>query len=141
VKGGLPMFEINTIQMPTGSTGSATSESTPLPRHKSGQHFLKGPVPLDWLCVASRRCGKGSGFTVGIIIWFLCGLKKSRARIRLKGAVVRRFGLTRYACYRGLADLEKALLVSVERHPGRNPLVTVLPVPDQEEELRATSTP
>ena len=72
-EGGLPMFEINTIQMPTGLTGSATSESTPLPRHKSGQHFLKGPVPLDWLCVASRRCGKGSGFTVGIIIWFLCG--------------------------------------------------------------------
>lgn len=135
------MFEINTIQMPAASTDSATSESRTLPRHKSGQHFLKGPIPLDWLCVAARRCGRGSGFTVGIIIWYLCGLSKSRACIRLKGSVVRRFGLTRYACYRGLADLEKAFLVSVERHPGRNPLVTVLPVTDQEGELHATSAP
>jgi len=63
------MFEINTIQIPAASTDSATSESRKLPRHKSGQHFLKGPIPLDWLCVASRRCGRGSGFTVGIIIW------------------------------------------------------------------------
>ena len=132
------MFESNTIHMPAASTDSAPPESRTLPRHKSGQHFLKGPIPLDWLCVASRRCGRGSGFTVGIIIWYLCGLSKSRACIRLKGSVVRRFGLTRYACYRGLADLEKALLVSIERHPGRNPLVTVLPVPDQEEELHAT---
>ena len=134
------MFEINTIQMPAASTDSATSESRTLPRHKSGQHFLKGPIPIDWLCVASHQCGKGSGFTVGIIIWYLCGLSKSRARIRLKGSVVRQFGLTRYACYRGLADLEKALLVSVERHPGRNPVVSVLPVLNQEEGEYATST-
>ncbi len=134
------MFEINTIQVPVASADSSIKEAGLLPRHKPGQHFLKGPIPIDWLCVASHQCGKGSGFTVGIIIWYLCGLSKSRARIRLKGSVVRQFGLTRYACYRGLADLEKALLVSVERHPGRNPVVSVLPVPNQEEGKHAAST-
>jgi hypothetical protein len=134
------MFEINTIQVPLASVDSSVTEAGLLPRHKPGQHFLKGPIPIDWLCVASNQCGKGSGFTVGIIIWYLCGLSKSRARIRLKGSVVRQFGLTRYACYRGLADLEKALLVSVERHPGRNPVVSVLPVPNQEEGKHAAST-
>ena len=134
------MFEINTIQVPVASADSSVKEAGLLPRHKPGQHFLKGPIPIDWLCVASNQCGKGSGFTVGIIIWYLCGLSKSRARIRLKGSVVRQFGLTRYACYRGLADLEKALLVSVERHPGRNPVVSVLPVPNQEEGKHAAST-
>jgi DNA-binding IclR family transcriptional regulator len=56
----------------------------------------------------------------------LCGLHKNKAQIQLKGSVIRAFGLNRYSCYRGLSQLEAAGLVSVERHTGRNPIVTIL---------------
>jgi hypothetical protein len=35
------------------------------------------------------------------------------------------FGVGRFAAYRGLAALERAKLVHVERHRGRCPLVTI----------------
>jgi DNA-binding MarR family transcriptional regulator len=35
-------------------------------------------------------------------------------------------GVGRHSAYRGLKRLEEANLVKVERHPGRNPIVTVL---------------
>lgn len=95
------------------------------PRPKSGNRFLRGPVPMDWICTASTASGRGSGLKVAIALWYLSGLNGQARTVKLRGSVLREMGVDRHAVYRGLQVLEKAGLVSVARHPGRNPLVTI----------------
>ena len=95
----------------------------PKPASKTTKRFLKGPIPLNWLAQAARRSGKA--LHVGIALWFLSGLKRS-GTIALSQSILRLFGVGRFSGYRGLAELEKAGLVSVVRHAGRNPIVTIL---------------
>jgi DNA-binding transcriptional ArsR family regulator len=83
---------------------------------------LKGPIPLDWLSAAARLPGKS--LHVGIALWFLGGLQKSRV-VSLSNIASLRFGLDRNAKYRALAWLEEAGLVSVERKLGRAPIVSL----------------
>jgi hypothetical protein len=98
------------------------------PRHKSGEYFLRGPIPQAWLCAAARAAGRGSGFKVAIALWYLSGLNHQAKTVKLSGAVLRDLGVDRHAGYRGLAKLEKAGLVQAKRHPGRLPVVTILGV-------------
>jgi hypothetical protein len=63
-------------------------------------------------------------------LWFQAGIKKRR-EIRLGLAHLSDFGLDRFAASRGLTALERAGLVSVIRHPGRQPIVTILDVVQQ----------
>jgi len=100
------------------------------PRHKPGEKFLKGPIPLNWLAEAGQLRGKA--LHVAIVLWFQAGLKCLRT-VKLSNAVMKRFGVDRYAAYRGLKALENAGLVSVERHAGRLPVVTILDVTFKEE--------
>lgn len=93
------------------------------PRHKPGELFLRGPIPLDWLAAAAHQPGKS--LHVGLGLWFLAGIKKSR-EIALSGSVLRGLGVKRHSGYRGLVWLEQAGLVRVVRHSGRNPIVTLL---------------
>ncbi len=94
------------------------------------KRFLKGPIPLNWLGKAAKQSGKA--LHVGIALWFLSGLKRSR-KVALSQSILSLFGVSRYSGYRGLTELEKAGLVSVVRHPGRNPIVTILqPAADQD---------
>ena len=94
-----------------------------LPRPQGGRHFLKGPIPLDWLEVASRLPGRS--LHVGIALWYLGGMHKSWV-IPLSNHTGRRFGLDRNSKYRGLGWLEQAGLISVKRKMGRAPMVTIL---------------
>jgi hypothetical protein len=94
-----------------------------LPRPQGGQHFLKGPIPLEWLELAARLPGRS--LHVGVSLWFLGGVHRSRV-IPLSNHTSRRFGLDRNSKYRGLDWLEQAGLISVERKLGRAPLVTIL---------------
>lgn len=96
------------------------------PRHRSGDHFLRGPIPMDWLCAAARAAGHGSGFQVAIALWYLSGLNRQSKTVKLSGSVLREMGVERHAGYRGLAALEQAGLVSVERPSGQSPVVTLL---------------
>jgi len=88
------------------------------------KRFLRGPIPLDWLIQAGRQSGKA--LHVGIALWFLSGLKGSRRKIALSQSILKLLGVSRHSGYRGLTKLEKAGLISVVRHPGRNPIVTIL---------------
>lgn len=83
---------------------------------------------MDWLCAASKACGRGSGFKVAIALWYLSGLNRQARTVKLSGSVLREFGIERHAGYRGLGALEAAGLVIVERHPGRSPLVTIIDI-------------
>ena len=107
---------------------SLTPKRSKAPHHKSGEHFLRGPIPLNWLCSASLAAGCGSGFKVAIVIWYLSGLNHQAKTVKLSGSALRKMGVKRHASYRGLQALESAGLVSVERHPGRSPVVTILSV-------------
>ena len=92
------------------------------PRHRPGDEFLKGPVPLAWLHRAAKLPGKA--LAVGVAVWFKAGATRSR-EVRLSGQLLSRFGLNRHSAQRGLAALEAERLVSVERHPGRCSVVTL----------------
>jgi hypothetical protein len=94
-----------------------------LPRHKAGEKFLKGPIPLNWLNRASQLPGKS--LHVAVAIWYLAGLNKL-STIKLNQAVVSGFSVTRHSKYRALACLEKARLISVHKAPGCLPVITIL---------------
>ncbi len=94
-----------------------------LPRHKPGEKFLKGPVPLAWLAHAGQLPGKS--LHVGIVLWFFAGLKHTRT-VALPSATLALFSVNRNAKYRALKALQQANLIEVERHPGSNPRVTLL---------------
>jgi hypothetical protein len=93
------------------------------PRHKPGEKFLRGPIPWNWITQAAHLPGKAC--QVGMALWFLAGIK-DRQTLALSGSALRDLGVSRYAGYRGLKALEKAGLVSVQRHIGQNPVVTIL---------------
>ena len=111
---------------PDANTTLASRPSRKVPRHKAGQKFLKGPIPLNWLSTAARQPGKACHVALGL--WFWVGVKKS-CEVALSMSWLKAiFGVSRYSGYRGLAALEKVGLVSVVRHRGRKPVVTVLGV-------------
>ena len=106
------------------------------PRHKPGDWFIKGPIPGTWLSTAARLPGRA--LHVGLALWFLAGLGKVTSVI-LTWAVQDRFGVSPYSGRRALAALERVGLVSVQRHPGRCPRVTILEV-SANEDSRAAKT-
>jgi hypothetical protein len=98
------------------------AESTREPRHKAGEWFLKGPIPGEWLTRAAGLSFRA--LRVGLALWYLAGVKKSRV-VKPTWDTWQRFGLSPDAGQRGLAALERAGLVTVDRHRGRCPVVTI----------------
>ncbi len=99
-------------------------EDNPVPRHRPGEEFLCGPVPAEWLRIAGRHGGKA--LQVGLELWVMQGIKK-RATLRLSyRRLEQRWGVNRWAAYRAAKWLEQHGLISVARHPGRCPEVTLL---------------
>ncbi len=94
------------------------------PRRVQGR-FLKGPVCWTWLSAAARLPGRA--LHVAVALRLLTGMKKTR-RIALSVSWLAELGLSRHAAYRGLTALEGRGLVSVDRHRGRKPLVTVIEI-------------
>ena len=97
------------------------------PPHNTGERFLKGPIPWNWLCAAAR-CS-GHAFHVGIFLWWLAGVKASANLIVDVSAVERELDVGRHTVGRALDSLAAAGLVVAARHPGRKPRVTLLSCP------------
>lgn len=104
----------------------AVRKRSRLPRHRQGEEFLRGPIPLVWL----RRAGelRGKALAVAVALWFKAGTAKGNPEVAATAGLLERLGVGRKAGYRGLAALERAGLVSIERRPGRSARVTILPV-------------
>ena len=85
--------------------------------------FVAGPIPLRWLTPASKLPGKA--LHVAMALRFLVGVERS-SKVRLSRSALSRFGVDRHSTYRALHALEPAGLVLVERHRGRNPIVTII---------------
>ncbi len=94
-----------------------------MPRHRPGERFLKGPVPWQWLTRAAQQPGRA--LHVAIAIWFWASIIGS-GQIALSISRLKELGVSRYAAYRGLAALERAGLILVQRHRGRKPIITLM---------------
>jgi hypothetical protein len=91
------------------------------------RRFLKGPVPLDWLLAVG--CLPGKAMHIGVALWHQVGLCGGSPTVKLRWKLMGEFGVTRHSGYRALKALEAAGLISVVRHPGRSPVVTVCDCP------------
>jgi hypothetical protein len=116
-------LDIESYRLPADAT-TLPANPKRLPRHRRGERFLLGPIPLAWLCPACRLRGKA--LTVAMALWFQAGLQGGSPTVVLTRSLLRQFGVTdRHAGYRALKALEAADLVEVERHTGRCPRVTI----------------
>lgn len=109
-----------------------SSVGTRLPRHKAGERFLRGPIPWAWLVLAAKQPGKA--LHVAVVLWLWAGIRRSSSG-PLSSFRLRALGVSRFAGYRALRSLELAGLVTVERHRGRNPIVTLLPVSAPDDQM------
>ena len=90
---------------------------------RTGELFLKGPIPRKWLQTAGTLPGKA--LHVAIELWFYAGLTRSK-RVPLNLSRMKQSGVSRDSARRGLRQLEEEALVTVVRHAGRKPIVTIL---------------
>jgi hypothetical protein len=118
-------FDPNNLKLP-GVVRVIPSAPHGPPRHRPGQKFLKGPIPLAWLEAAGGLPGKA--LLVGVHVWFQAGLRHSRS-VPLNQSRLARPGMSDKTVRRGLKALERAGLVTVDRQPGRKPIVTLLDPP------------
>ena len=93
------------------------------PKKQYDKMFLKGPVPILWLSKAARLGGKC--LHIGVVIWTLSGLKRSRS-IRLEGKWLTEFGVRRGSAYRNLKKLRQAGLIELRQKVGCCPRVTII---------------
>jgi len=94
----------------------------PLPQHCDGDHFVKGPIPMAWLRVASR-CGYRAE-AVGLLVWYAAGIQKSNP-CKLTPKVLSELHVNPRTARRILERFAGAGLVVVEFHRGRSPVVTI----------------
>jgi hypothetical protein len=107
-----------------------------LPRHKSGEKFVKGPVPWSWIEAAGRL--RGQALLVGMLLWREAGCVKSRT-VRLSQSRAAGLGMHRDTAKRALRSLQEAGLVSLYRRPGRALDVTLLDAPEKSPTERLTA--
>ncbi len=93
------------------------------PRYRG--RFLKGPIPVAWLASALSIRGS-SAVAVGLALWHLSGIKHNERTVLLSNVEVDRWGISRQRKWVGLAALEKASLIAIERRGKASPLVTIV---------------
>ena len=80
---------------------------------------------MNWLAIAAK-IPRRNAVLVGLMIFHLAGLNRRRDGLTLTVKRCEVFGLGRKSVQRGLLDLEKMGLVSVERSPGRAARVDII---------------
>jgi len=122
-------IDVDSYRLPANVSRMPDSKSRPsgrlsrLPRHKAGEEFLHGPVPVWWLKIAGRCSGKA--VSVGLAIWFKA---KTTGSVEVSACpkLFAKFGVGRKAGYAALKKLAAVGLVRiVEQAPGRCPVVMI----------------
>jgi hypothetical protein len=119
------MFAIDDFKTPI-STTAVVEDKPHVPKHKSGEWFLKGPIPGAWLSVAAAHPGKTLHVTLAI--WYMAGLTR-QPTVKLCRKPLNLLGVGRDAAREGLSRLEQRGLVSVVRKTGACPVVTLRHTP------------
>ena len=81
-------------------------------------------TPLEWESKAARLPGKT--LHVARALWYLSGLSKNKDGIKMQSRVLSLFGVSHQSYNRCLRLLETSGLVTVERHAGRTPVVSIV---------------
>jgi DNA-binding MarR family transcriptional regulator len=87
--------------------------------------FLKGHIPMAWLNAAAKLPGKA--LNVGIAIWWLAGMSKTKA-FKITRRALDQLCVSRDAASDALKRLEEHGLILVKRSPGQRPTVQIVPV-------------
>ena len=104
-------FDVETLRLRESDNKSRpVPRRTPTPKHRPGEKFIKGPIPLAWLSAAASLPGKA--LAVGVAIWFLVGLHKNN-QVRITGGTLKHFNVRRQALYRAIDNLAGAGLIVV----------------------------
>lgn len=90
---------------------------------KLDRQFIKGPIPLNWLCTASKAPGRV--LQVTLALWHVSCLTKS-PKVKMQRRWREIFGFSEKAYSHALRILESKGLVNVERLPGQTANVTLL---------------
>ena len=94
--------------------------------------FLRGPIPLEWLRVAASLPGKT--INVALALWWRHGMAQGKS-FKLSRLALMTLNVERDAERKGVARLEQAGLIHVERMPGQRPIISILdlarPAPPQ----------
>ena len=98
---------------------------------RQSEPFIKGPIPCGWMTKAAS-IPRRNALVVGIVLWWLAGMRGSRSQLVLCVKRCFPFGLKRKGVERGLRDLESAGLIRVERRRGHCVRVELLHVLEQE---------
>jgi hypothetical protein len=88
--------------------------------------FLRGPIPLGWLSAAATLPGKT--LSLAIALWWRHGMAKGKP-FKLTRTALKAMNVERDAERLGLARLEQAGLIKVERNPGQRPTISILDLP------------
>ena len=132
-------FDLETLRLGKPAAPRPSRGANRLPHHAPRERFLRGPIPRNRLQVAMGL--PGHALHVGLALWhqaFLCG---GGAVVSHSATSMQKWGVSRYSARRGLAALERAGLVAVDRHTGRKAVVTILPVAiTQGPDARETTT-
>jgi hypothetical protein len=117
-------FDPDRLRLPADAKGSPPKRAPARPpRHRTGEAFLKGPIPWPWITRAAKL--RGQAIAVGLVLWLEAGCRKSRTvSFRLSAAAA--LGMHADTARRGLRALEAARLVNVASKPGRCLTVTIL---------------
>ena len=89
-------------------------------RARQAGRFLKGPIPLDDIAVASRLPGRA--LAVLLAIHHRQALTRNPS-VTLPKRLLAEFGVDKDAKARALHQLEAAGLISVRRHSGKSPII------------------
>ena len=101
----------------------ATLEIAGEDHKRSGDRFVRGPIPSEWLERAAQLPGKA--LHAAMAIRYLNGCKQAGV-VKLRPSVRNAYGMDRFSCSRALDQLEAAGLVQVTRRPGASPVATIL---------------
>ena len=115
-------MNIEDFRAPT-SPVSVSKKPTSPPRRKPAGWFIKGPIPGEWISLASKLPGRS--LHVALALRYLSGLQKTH-RVKFTGQTRDQFGIPPDAARRGLQALERGGLVAVKGGSGRSPIVTIL---------------
>jgi hypothetical protein len=93
-------------------------------RKKLGTSFIKGPVPIWWLRIATEECPP-TALTIGLILFYRDGMRVAPKPITK--AEMELFGITRWSKRKALESLHQSKLIQLQ-HKGRR----MIPVLDLE---------
>lgn len=100
----------------------------PITPHKantqSRELYFLGPINLEWLMKASKCSGRSLAVALTLLHE---GRIRFTSRVKVKPSLLRKFGVDRFAQYRGLKALERAGLIKVEESKrGMAPIIELV---------------